>query len=82
MLIENQRGQAHNGERFAGDARPLQLQARRKECAAGELRTQFIEFLDDGAKRVITVSGMGRSPADRDRCNSCESGYWPAWRPV
>jgi hypothetical protein len=49
LLIENQRREAENSERFAGDARPLQLQARRQKCAAGEMCTQFVEFLDECA---------------------------------
>jgi hypothetical protein len=49
LLVENQRREAESGERFAGDPRPLELQACRQECAAGEMGTQLIELLDNSA---------------------------------
>ena len=62
LLIENQRREAESGERFAGDARPLELQARRQERATSEMGAQFIEFLDDGA---FHRSAFGPSCQDR-----------------
>src|SRR5262249_27486723 len=49
LLVENQRREAKNGERLTGDSRPLQLQARRHQNAAGQVGTQFVELLDDSA---------------------------------
>jgi hypothetical protein len=59
MLVENERREAKRRERFAGDARPLELQPRRHQGAAGEMGTQFIQFSDGLA---FERSAFGPSP--------------------
>src|SRR5580698_3343257 len=64
LVIKNQRREADDGERLAGDARALKLQARREECATGEMRTQLIEFLDN-----VALDGSAFGPSRYDENN-------------
>ena len=57
-IVENQRRQADQRQRFAGNARALQLEPCRHERAAGKVRPQCVQLLDDGRfdRPAVTVS--------------------------
>ena len=48
LIVENQRRQADERQRFAGDARALQSEPCRHERAAGKVGPQCVQLLDEG----------------------------------
>src|SRR5262245_23594311 len=61
LLVKHQRREAESSERFAGEARSLQLQTGRQEHAAGEMGAELIELLDE---RTFYRSTFGQSRHD------------------
>lgn len=48
LIVENQRRQADQRQRFGGGTRPLQLEPRRHQRAASKVRPQCVQLLDEG----------------------------------